>query len=52
MEKMCRFNDRQLRTVNTGLSGESKIVQREDHFDITVASEIMAIVCLSNDILN
>lgn len=49
---MCRFNDRQLRTVNTGLSGESKIVQREDHFDITVASEIMAIVCLSKDILN
>ena len=44
------LNDRQLRTVNTGLSGESKIVQREDHFDITVASEIMAIVCLSNDI--
>ena len=44
------LNDRQLRTVNTGLSGESKIVQREDHFDITVASEIMAIVSLSNDI--
>ena len=44
------LNDRQLRTVNTGLSGESKIVPREDHFDITVASEIMAIVCLSNDI--
>lgn len=44
------LNDRQLRTVNTGLSGESKIVQREDHFDITVASEIMAIVCLSKDI--
>ena len=44
------LNDRQLRTVNTGLSGESKIVQREDHFDITVASEIMAIVWLSNDI--
>ena len=44
------LNDRQLRTVNTGLSGESKIVQREDHFDITVASEIMAILCLSKDI--
>ena len=49
--KRCMdLNDRQLRAVNTGLSGESKIVPREDHFDITVASEIMAIVCLANDI--
>ena len=44
------LNDRQLRKVNTGLSGEKKIVPREDGFDITVASEIMAIVCLSKDI--
>ena len=44
------LNDRQLRIVETGLSGESKIVQRQDGFDITVASEIMAILCLSNDI--
>ena len=44
------LNDRQLRTVNTGLSGESKIVPREDSFDITVASEIMAILCLSKDV--
>ncbi len=44
------LNDRQLRCVNTGLSGESKIVPREDGFDITVASEIMAILCLSKDI--
>ena len=44
------LNDRQLRVVNTGLSGESKIVPREDGFDITVASEIMAILCLSKDI--
>ena len=45
--KRCMdLNDRQLRQVNTGLSGESKIVPREDKFDITVASEIMAIVCL------
>ena len=44
--KRCMdLNDRQLRTVNTGLSGEKKIVPREDGFDITVASEIMAIVC-------
>ena len=44
------LNDRQLRKIQTGLSGESKIVPREDGFDISVASEIMAIVCLSNDI--
>ena len=44
------LNDRQLRKVQTGLSGESKIVPREDGFDISVASEIMAIVCLSENI--
>ena len=43
------LNDRQLRKVNTGLSGEKRLVPREDGFDITVASEIMAIVCLSKD---
>ena len=43
------LNDRQLRTVETGLSQEKNIVPREDHFDITVASEIMAIVCLAKD---
>ena len=44
------LNDRQLRKVETGLSGEKRTVPREDGFDITVASEIMAIVCLSKDI--
>ena len=44
------LNDRQLRKINTGLSGESKIVQREDGFDISVASEVMAILCLATDI--
>ena len=44
------LNDRQLRVVETGLSGEKKIVPRKDKFDITVASEIMAIVCLSKDL--
>jgi len=44
------LNDRQLRTITNGLSGEKNIVPREDHFDITVASEIMAILCLSKDI--
>lgn len=44
------LNDRQLRKVETGLSGESKIVSREDGFDITVASEVMAILCLAKDV--
>ena len=44
------LNDRQLRRVNTGLSEEKNIVPREDGFDITVASEIMAILCLAEDI--
>lgn len=44
------LNDRQLRKVEIGLSGEKNIVAREDGFDITVASEIMAILCLATDI--
>ena len=44
------LNDRQLRKIETGLSGEKNTVPREDGFDITVASEIMAILCLSKDI--
>ena len=44
------LNDRQLRVVDTGLSGEKKIVPRRDKFDITVASEIMAVLCLSENI--
>ena len=44
------LNDRQLRKIECGLSGEKNIVPREDGFDITVASEIMAILCLSKDL--
>ena len=44
------LNDRQLRTVNTGLSNEKNIIPREDGFDITVASEIMAIFCLASSL--
>lgn len=44
------LNDRQLRVVETGLSGEKNIVERKDGFDISVASEIMAILCLATDI--
>ena len=44
------LNDRQLRKIECGLSGEKGMASREDGFDITVASEIMAILCLSKDI--
>ena len=44
------LNDRQLRKIECGLSGEKYIVPREDGFNITVASEIMAILCLATDI--
>ena len=44
------LNDRQLRVINTGLSEEKNVVPRVDGFDITAASEIMAILCLSKDI--
>lgn len=44
------LNDRQLRVVNTGLSEEKNVVPRIDGFNITVASEIMAILCLAKDI--
>ena len=44
------MNDRQLRNVVDGLGGKMQGVPREDGFDITVASEIMAVLCLSSDI--
>ena len=44
------LNDRQLRKVNTGLSGEKNMEPRMDGFDITVASEIMAVFCLAENL--
>ena len=44
------MNDRQLRHIVDGLGGQAQGVPREDGFDITVASEIMAILCLSTSI--
>ena len=44
------LNDRQLRNVISGLGGKVNGVPREDAFQITVASEIMAIFCLANDL--
>jgi formate--tetrahydrofolate ligase len=46
------MNDRQLRNIVDGLGGRMQGVPREDGFDITVASEIMAVLCLSSDILD
>lgn len=44
------MNDRQLRCVVDGLGGKVNGMPREDGYDITVASEIMAVLCLSSDI--
>ena len=46
------MNDRQLRFVVDGLGGRVNGVPREDGYDITVASEIMAVLCLSSDIID
>lgn len=46
------MNDRQLRNITDGLGGKAHGVPREDGFDITVASEIMAAFCLANDIID
>ena len=44
------MNDRELRHVVLGLGGSANGVPREDQFDITVASEVMAVLCLSRDL--
>ena len=44
------MNDRQLRNITDGLGGAANGVPREDGFDITVASEVMAVLCLASDI--
>ena len=49
--KRCMdMNDRALRFVNVGLGGKANGVPREDGFQITVASEVMAILCLASDL--
>ena len=49
--KRCMdMNDRQLRNILTGLGGKSNGTPREDGFDITTASEVMALFCLTEDI--
>ena len=45
-------NDRQLRSITSGLGGKMNGMPREDGFDITAASEIMAVFCLSKDLVD
>lgn len=49
-KRVVDINDRELRNVIVGLGGRTSGVPREDGFDITVASEIMAVLCLSDDL--
>ncbi|MCL8495650.1 formate--tetrahydrofolate ligase [Apilactobacillus sp. F1] len=49
-KRVVDINDRELRNVIVGLGGRTSGVPREDAFDITVASEIMAVLCLSEDL--
>jgi len=46
------MNDRQLRFMSNGLGGKANGMPREDGFDIVVASEIMAVFCLANDLVD
>jgi len=53
---VCRramdMNDRQLRNIVDGLGGHTNGAPREDGFDITVASEVMAVLCLASDLMD
>lgn len=49
-KRVVDMNDRQLRHIVDGLGGRMQGVPREDGFDITVASEVMAVLCLASDI--
>lgn len=51
-KRVVDMNDRQLRHIVNGLQGKANGVPREDGYDITVASEIMAVLCLSNSIVD
>ena len=51
-KRVVDMNDRALRNIVVGLGGKAHGVPREDGFMITVASEIMAILCLSNDLMD
>ena len=50
LKRVVDMNDRQLRFIVDGLNGKANGIPREDGFEIVVASEVMAILCLSNDL--
>ena len=50
LHRCLDMNDRSLRNVIVGLGGPTNGVPREDHFDITVASEVMAVLCLATSL--
>ena len=50
LKRVVDMNDRQLRFIVDGLNGKVNGIPREDGFEIVVASEVMAILCLSNDL--
>ena len=52
IKRCLDMNDRALRNCIIGLGGKGNGVPREDHFQITVASEIMAILCLADDLVD
>lgn len=52
IKRCLDMNDRALRNIIAGLGGKINGVPREDHFIITVASEVMAILCLADDIID
>lgn len=52
IKRCLDMNDRALRNCIIGLGGKANGVPREDHFQITVASEIMAILCLADDLVD
>ena len=52
VKRCLDMNDRALRNIICGLGGKINGVPREDHFIITVASEIMAILCLASDVFD
>jgi formate--tetrahydrofolate ligase len=52
LHRVTDVNDRFLRRIVTGLGGRTMGVPREDGFDITAASEVMAILCLANDYID
>ncbi len=52
LKRVVDLNDRALRKIVVGLGGKTNGVTREDGFDISVASEVMAILCLADDLMD